>query len=154
MFRKESEKIQHWILVKLVYIKHVFTDFVTDNGDRRTQCCCGCRSSGTHTAHMRPDESKQVLLQLHFEFRWIVGSWFLCAVDLIQFPPCRHTENYDICTRWSFCAVRSRTSASVALAQIGQDWSNVREPLTERPVQQWNTTQREGLPYTVLTSVR
>lgn len=30
--------------------------------------------SGSHTAHMRPDESKQVLLQLHFEFRWIVGS--------------------------------------------------------------------------------
>lgn len=32
--------------------------------------------SGSHTAHMRPDESKQVLLQLHFEFRWIVGSNF------------------------------------------------------------------------------
>ncbi len=24
---------------------------------------------GSHTARMRPDESKQVLLQLHFEFR-------------------------------------------------------------------------------------
>lgn len=30
----------------------------------------------------RPDESRQVLLQLHFEFSWIVGSQFLCATHL------------------------------------------------------------------------
>lgn len=41
---------------------------------------------GSHTAHMRPDESKQVLLQLHFGFRWIVGSYFVCAVDFLRFP--------------------------------------------------------------------
>lgn len=60
--------------------------------------------SGSHTAHMRPDESKQVLLQLHFEFRWIVRIFFFCARSIYcRFRPtsvvARESANVTFCTQ-------------------------------------------------------
>ena len=53
---------------------------------------------------MRPDESKQVLLQLHFEFRWIVRlSFFLrggsTAVFAQKSVVARESVNVTFCTQ-------------------------------------------------------
>lgn len=134
------------MFVKLIHIRHVFVDLWMVTGIKGDNAAVVCRSFCSHTAHMRPDESKQVLLQLHFEFRWIVGSCFPCAVDLIRllwdFRNFFFRDGVRNMT-WGvhFCAACSKSSAALALAQIEQHWPNVRAPLTERPVQQWNTSQ-------------
>lgn len=78
------------MFAKLIHIRHVNRDLWMGTGIKGDNAAVAVVGFGSHTAHMRPDESKQVLLQLHFEFRWIVGSYFLCAVDLLRL-------------HWAFC---------------------------------------------------
>lgn len=137
-----------------IHISHVNGGFVNENRERRrhTAVCCGrLQLTNTHSAHMRPDESKQVLVQLHFEFRWIVDLFSARIVGLLRllvsaFFVARKSEIKTFTHTVRILSIgrgggyrqqRSPGTHWVALTKMcKQQW-------LEWPVKQWNTSQCE-----------
>lgn len=111
---------------------------------------------GSHTAHMRPDEPKQVLLQLHFEFRWIVGFIF-CAQPICCVFPSVRDDRQDKNERFAQTLCILRGVVNRQQPSPGTDWVALAKCASEWPVQQWKyKSVKRGVAYQSLceTSVR
>lgn len=79
------------MLANVIHIRRVSGDLWMGTGTKGDTAAETVVSS--NPTHMRPDESKQVLLQLHFEFRWIVGFLFCTPSMSYVFP--RHLRLWE-----------------------------------------------------------